>query len=105
MIIKQISVFVENRPGTLVEVLGVLSEHGINIRALSVADTADFGILRIIVNEPEKVERVLRGANLTVKMTPVITMTVGDKNSVMQALMSNTYTRLRPLKVRKPASC
>lgn len=78
MIIKQISVFVENRPGTLAEVLAVLGEHGINIRALSVADTADFGILRIIVNEPEKVERVLRGANLTVKMTPVITMTVGD---------------------------
>lgn len=78
MIIKQISVFVENRPGTLAEVLAVLGEHDINIRALSVADTADFGILRIIVNEPEKVERVLRGANLTVKTTPVITMTVGD---------------------------
>jgi hypothetical protein len=78
MIIKQISVFVENRPGTLAEVLSVLSEHDINLRALSVADTADFGILRIIVNEPEKVEQILRGANLTVKMTPVITMTIGD---------------------------
>jgi hypothetical protein len=78
MVIKQISVFVENRPGTLAEVLGVLKEHDINIRALSVADTADFGILRIIVSEPEKVERVLRGANFTVKLTPVITMTIGD---------------------------
>ena len=59
MIIQQISVFVENRPGTLAEVLGVLKEHAINLRALSVADTADFGILRMIVNDPAKVERIL----------------------------------------------
>ena len=49
MIIQQISVFVENRPGTLAEVLGVLKEHDINLRAMSVADTADFGILRMVV--------------------------------------------------------
>jgi len=78
MIIQQISVFVENRPGTLAEVLSVLKEHDINIRAMSVADTADFGILRIIVNEPEKVERVMRGARFTVKTTPVLAMKVED---------------------------
>jgi len=78
MIIQQISVFVENQPGKLAEVLGVFHKHGINIRALSVADTADFGILRLIVNEPEKVEELLRGANFTVKMTPVLTMTMVD---------------------------
>ena len=78
MIIQQISVFVENRPGTLVEVLRVLKEHAVNLRALSVADTADFGILRIIVNDPEKVERILRGAGYAVKSTPVLTMTVAD---------------------------
>lgn len=79
MIIQQVSVFVENRPGTLAEVLGVLKEHEINLRALSVADTADFGILRIIVNDPEKVERILRGAGYAVKATPVVTLTVEDK--------------------------
>ncbi len=78
MIIQQISVFVENRPGTLAEVLGVLKEHDINLRALSVADTADFGILRIVVNDPEKVERILRGAGYAVKATPVLTLTVDD---------------------------
>ena len=78
MIIQQISVFVENRPGTLAEVLGVLKEHAINLRALSVADTADFGILRMIVNDPAKVERILRGAGYAVKATPVLTMTVAD---------------------------
>jgi hypothetical protein len=78
MIIRQISVFVENRPGTLVEVLDVLKDHEINLRALSVADTADFGILRLIVNDPEKVERILRGAGYAVKSTPVLTLTVAD---------------------------
>ncbi len=79
MIIKQISVFIENRPGTLAEVLTVLGEHNINIRALSVADTADFGILRLIVNEPDKVERMLKEASLAVKITPVLTMKISDK--------------------------
>lgn len=78
MIIQQISVFVENRPGTLAEVLGVLKEHAINLRALSVADTADFGILRMIVNDPAKVERILRGGGYAVKSTPVLTMTIDD---------------------------
>ncbi|MHC1761892.1 MAG: ACT domain-containing protein [Negativicutes bacterium] len=78
MIIQQISVFVENRPGTLAEVLGVLQEHDINLRAMSVADTADFGILRMVVNDPEKVERILRGSGYAVKSTPVLTLTVAD---------------------------
>lgn len=79
MIIKQISVFLENRPGTLAEVLEVLSEHSVNIRAMSVADTADFGILRLIVNEADKVERVLKGASFAVKTTPVLAMKVTDE--------------------------
>jgi hypothetical protein len=78
MIIQQLSVFVENRPGTLADVLRVLKEHGINLRALSVADTADFGILRIVVNEPEKVEQTLRSAGYAVKSTAVLTLTVDD---------------------------
>ena len=79
MIIQQISVFVENRPGTLADVLGVLNSHQVNLRALSVADTADFGILRIVVNEPEKVEKFLREAGYAVKATPVLTIAIPDK--------------------------
>jgi hypothetical protein len=78
MIIQQVSVFVENRPGTLAEVLKVLQDHDINLRALSVADTADFGILRMVVNDPEKVERILKGSGYAVKSTPVLTLTVDD---------------------------
>ncbi|MDR7867955.1 MAG: ACT domain-containing protein [Sporomusaceae bacterium] len=79
MIIKQISVFLENKPGTLAEVLSVLDRHNINLRAMSVADTADFGILRLVVNEPDKVEQALKGASLAVKTTPVLAMKVSDK--------------------------
>lgn len=79
MIVKQISVFLENRPGTLAEVLGVLGEHDVNLRAMAVADTADFGILRLVVNEPDKVEQVLKGANFAVKTTPVLGMKVPDR--------------------------
>ena len=78
MIIQQISVFVENRPGTLASVLEVLKEHEVNIRALSVADTADFGILRLIVNDPDKVKLFLSAAGFTVKSNPVLTITVED---------------------------
>ncbi|HWR40666.1 MAG TPA: ACT domain-containing protein [Patescibacteria group bacterium] len=78
MVIKQLSVFVENRPGALVEVLAVLKANDVNIRALSVADTSDFGILRLIVNEPEQVKRALNEAGFTVKITPVLSMMVAD---------------------------
>ncbi len=79
MIIQQISVFLENRPGTLAEVLQVLSEQQVNLRAMSLADTADFGILRLIVKDREKVEQVLRQAKFTVKTTPVLAMKIGDR--------------------------
>lgn len=78
MIIQQISVFLENRLGTLAEVLATLNKHQINIRAMSVAETADFGILRFIVNHPDQVAQVLREANIAVKTTPVLTMVLDD---------------------------
>lgn len=78
MIIQQISVFLENRLGTLAEVLATLNKHKINIRAMSVAETADFGILRFIVNHPDQVEKALREANIAVKMTPVLAMVLDD---------------------------
>lgn len=78
MIIQQISVFLENRLGTLAEVLATLTAHQINLRAMSVAETADFGILRFIVNQPEEVANILRNANIAVKITPVLSMVLDD---------------------------
>ena len=67
MLIKQISVFVENVPGQLSEVSKILGENGIDMSALSLADTTEFGILRLIVNDPEKACDVLRAQNYIVK--------------------------------------
>lgn len=76
--IKQISLFLENKKGRLAHVCRVLGNEGINIRALSIADTADFGVLRLIVNDPEKAYRVLSENNFAVSMTDVLAMEVSD---------------------------
>ncbi len=75
---KQISVFLENKAGRLSHVTKVLGEAGINIRALSIADTSDFGILRIIVNDPDKAYQILKEAGFTVSETEVIAVQVSD---------------------------
>lgn len=72
MFMKQISAFIENKPGRLAEVTGILAEKNINIHALSIADTTDFGILRLIVSEPDKTKEALRAEGLMVKTTDVI---------------------------------
>lgn len=79
MKVKQISVFIENRSGRLREVANVLGENGINIRALSLADTSDYGILRLIVDRPEDALAVLRKANFTLSETDVIAVEVSDR--------------------------
>ena len=66
MFIKQISAFVENRPGRIAEITEILASHNIDLRALSVADTTDFGILRIIVDRPDEVTALLRENRVTV---------------------------------------
>lgn|SRR5690554_1237121 len=78
MKIKQISVFLENKSGRLSEVTRVLGDHELNIRALSLADTADFGILRLIINEPDKAWRVLKERGFTVSETEVLAVEVPD---------------------------
>ena len=78
MIVQQISIFLENRIGRLAEVTKILGESGVNIRALSLADTTDFGILRIIVNDTEKAKDVLKKNNFTVGKTEVIAVEVPD---------------------------
>ncbi|MBP1761353.1 MAG: Amino acid-binding [Firmicutes bacterium] len=75
---KQLSVFLENKAGRLARVTRVLGEAGINIRALSIADTSDFGILRIIVNDPPKAYAILKDAGFTVSETEVIGVRVKD---------------------------
>ena len=79
MKVKQISVFIENRSGRLRDVAGVLGKNAINIRALSLADTSDYGILRLIVDKPAEALGVLKNAGFTLSETDVIAVEVSDK--------------------------
>jgi hypothetical protein len=74
MIIHQLSVFLENKSGRLTEVLEVLGEENYRITALSVADTAEFGILRLIVSDPEKARELLKKHSFTVNLSEVISV-------------------------------
>jgi len=78
MAIKQISIFVENKPGRLAKITSMLAENLVDIRALSIADTTDYGILRLIVSDPEKAEKVLKEAKLTVSITNVLGIGIPD---------------------------
>ncbi len=79
MKVDQISIFLENKSGRLAEVTRVLGKAGINIRALSLADTSDFGILRLIVNDSAKAVDVLKTNQFTVSMTQVVAVEVSDR--------------------------
>ncbi|MFP4016322.1 MAG: ACT domain-containing protein [Halanaerobiales bacterium] len=87
MMIKQISIFIENKSGRLAEVTRTLGENDIDLIAISISDTTDFGILRLIVNKPDKAEEVLKDNGLTVNITEVIAISVTDKpGSLAKAL-------------------
>ncbi len=79
MLVKQISVFLENKSGRLAKVTSVIGESGVDIRAMSIADTTDFGILRLIVNQPEKIEAILKEKGFTVRETEVIAVGMEDQ--------------------------
>ena len=79
MKVEQISIFLENKAGRLAEVTRILGEGGINIRALSLADTSDFGILRLIVNDHVKAKQVLKDNGFTVGRTEVVAVEVADQ--------------------------
>lgn len=79
MKVEQIAIFLENKSGRLSEITGVLADNNINIRSLSLADTADFGILRLIVDKVEVAERVLKEGGFTVGKTNVIAVEVPDR--------------------------
>lgn len=87
MIIKQISVFVENKKGRLAAITDILAENDVDISALSLADTSDFGILRLIVDKPDVAQEALTKAGVTVKITDVIAVVMDDvPGGVAQAL-------------------
>jgi hypothetical protein len=79
MDLEQISVFMENRPGSLADITGVLARADVNIRALSLADTADFGILRLVVNQPAAARRALKDNGFTVGTTTVLALEIPDR--------------------------
>jgi hypothetical protein len=86
---EQISIFLENKAGRLSEVTRIFEEGRINIRALSLADTSDFGILRLIVNDNEKAKRLLKENDFTVRSTEVVAVEVPDKpGGLHQILMA-----------------
>lgn len=86
MAIKQISVFVENKKGSLSETVKTISDAGINLRALSIADTQEFGILRIIASDTEKAVEVLKESTI-VNVTDVIAVKMDDKQGALHNVL------------------
>lgn len=88
MKIKQISIFLENIAGRLASVTDTLKQNSINLRAIMIADTADFGILRVIVDSPEKALEALEAANFTTRTTEVLAVPVNDKVGAMHDMLT-----------------
>lgn len=93
MVIRQLSVFLENRTGRINEVAGILGENDINMQAFSMAETADFGLLRLIVPDVDKAVEVLRAASFAVMVTDVLCVscpnTPGALSEILERLASN----------------
>ncbi|MFP4158250.1 MAG: ACT domain-containing protein [Desulfosalsimonas sp.] len=84
---EQISIFLENKAGRLSEVTGILSQNGVNIRALALADTTDFGVLRLIVDDNAKAEEVLKNSGFTVRKTRVVAVEVKDHPGGLHSIL------------------
>jgi hypothetical protein len=84
---EQISVFLENKTGRLAEVMGILSEANVNIRALALADTSDFGVLRLIVDDNVKAVKALKNRGFTVGRTDVVAVEVEDRPGGLHRLL------------------
>ncbi|MBQ4916913.1 MAG: amino acid-binding protein [Muribaculaceae bacterium] len=93
MPIKQLSIFLENKTGRINEVTKILGKNGINMHAFSMAETTDFGILRLIVNEVEKAVEVLRNADFAVMLTDVVCIScpnvAGSLSVILEKLAEN----------------
>jgi hypothetical protein len=87
MIIKQVSVFLENKSGRLNEVTQILGDYGINISAFTIADTSDFGILRLIVSNPDKACEILKQNRFSVKITDVVLAKTSNQPGSLSKLL------------------
>ncbi|MBS1227568.1 MAG: amino acid-binding domain protein [Proteobacteria bacterium] len=88
MIIKQISIFMENTTGRLADVTALLAKSGINLRAISIADTADFGILRMVADQPDAAVALLKAAGFAARETDVIAVEVPDQPGALARIMA-----------------
>ena len=88
MAIKQLTVFVENRKGTMVSVTDILSKSNVNIRALSIAETQDFGILRLIVNDETTARKALEEKDYLIKSIDVVGVKIGDEPGKLTAALN-----------------
>ena len=79
MSLKQLTIFVENKQGTLVDITDILAKNNVNMRALSIADTQDFGILRLIVDNNDVATKALHDAGYLIRMTDVVGVKIGDQ--------------------------
>ena len=87
MAIKQLTVFIQNKKGTVVSVTDILSKNNINLRALSIAETQDFGILRLIVNDEKAAEAVLEESGYLIKVIDVVGVKIGDEPGKLTAAL------------------
>jgi hypothetical protein len=91
MTVKQLSIFVENRAGRLSKITRLLGNDGINIRAMSIADTKDFGILRLIVNDSDRAYSLLKANNFAVTVTNVLAIRINDQPGGLADAMECLY--------------
>ena len=87
MSLKQLTVFVENKQGALVDITEVLANHNVDLRALSIADTEEFGILRLIVNDNDTAVKALQEHGYLIKMTEVVGVKIGDAPGKLSAAL------------------
>lgn len=87
MTLHQISVFLENRAGQLAEITSVLAENGIDLRALHISETADYGVLRLIATDSAGAEKVLKENGFLVSVTPVVAVSVPDRPGGLASLL------------------
>lgn len=88
MSLKQLSIFLENRTGQLAEITSLLAQNNIDLRALHISETADYGVLRLIASEWERAEQILKGSQVLVSTSDVISVSVPDKPGGLSSLLS-----------------
>jgi len=89
--VKQLSIFLENKAGRLAEVTGILAEAGINIRALALADTSEFGVMRLIVDEYQNARETLKNQGVAVAVTDVVAVNVPDRPGGLHFILKTLY--------------